>query len=115
MAFNGDNDNMLSVLDGYTLVNPDDIALQIAKDFKQRRIEKNLTREQIAEKAGVPVSNLARFERKGMISLSNLICIAMALGYVSEVKDIFSQQKYDTMEELTQIRRNMGKKRAYRK
>lgn len=39
----------------------------------------------------------------------------MALGYTSELKAIFSVQKYDTMEELTQIRRNMGKKRAYHK
>lgn len=106
---------MLSVLDGYILTDPDDIALEIAKDFKQRRIEKNLTREQIAEKSGVPIGNLARFEQKGLISLRNLICIAMTLGYVSEVKGMFSNQKYDTMEELAQIRRNMGKKRAYRK
>lgn len=110
MDFNGDNDNMLSVLEGFTLSDTDDIAMQIANDFKRRRIERNLTREQVAEKSGVAISNLARFEQKGMISLKNLIDIAMALGYTSEIKAIFSAPKYDTMEELTQIRRNMGKK-----
>lgn len=45
MGFNGDNDNMLSVLEGFTLSDTDDIAVQIANDFKQRRIERNLTRE----------------------------------------------------------------------
>lgn len=113
MGFNGDNDNMLAVLEGFTLSDTDDIAMQIANDFKRRRIERNLTREQVAEKSGVAISNLARFEQKGMISLKNLINIAMALGYTSEIKAIFSAPKYDTMEELTQIRRNMGKKRAY--
>jgi hypothetical protein len=36
----------------------------------------------------------------------------MALGYTSEVKNIFSQPKYTTMEELTEIRRNMGRKKV---
>ena len=35
---------MLSVLDNYTLDNPDEIAKEIANDFRKRRIEKNLTR-----------------------------------------------------------------------
>lgn len=115
MGVNGDSGNMLSVLENFVLSDTDDIAMQIANDFKQRRIERNLTREQVADKSGVAISNLARFEQKGMISLKNLINIATALGYTSELKAIFSVQKYDTMEELTQIRRNMGKKRAYRK
>ena len=46
---------MLSVLDNYTLDNPDEIAKEIANDFRKRRIEKNLTREQVSEKAGVAV------------------------------------------------------------
>ena len=52
---------MLSVLDNYTLDNPDEIAKEIANDFRKRRIEKNLTREQVSEKAGVAVSNIVRF------------------------------------------------------
>ncbi len=57
---------MLSVLDSYTLDNPDEIAKEIANDFRKRRIEKNLTREQVSEKAGVAVSNIVRFEHNGI-------------------------------------------------
>ncbi len=56
--------NILSLLDGFTLDNADDIAKTLADDFRKRRIEKNLTREQVAEKSGVAVSNIARFEQK---------------------------------------------------
>ena len=56
---------------------------------------------------------LLSLEQKGLISLSNLIPLATALGYTQEVKNIFQSPKYATMEELTLIRRNMGKKRAY--
>lgn len=106
--------NILSVLENYTLDNADDIAKAMANDFRNRRIEKNLTREQVAEKANVAVSNIVRFEQKGLISLKNLIGIAMALEYTTEVKNIFAEPKYSTMEELTQIRKNSGKTRAHK-
>ena len=104
--------NMLSVLDNFTLDNSSDISLEIAQDFRRRRVEKNLTREQVAQKAGISVSNIVRFEQKGLISLKNLIEIAIAMGYVSEIRNIFSEPKYDTMEELTEIRKNINKKRV---
>ena len=106
--------NILSLLENYTLDTVDDIAKGIAEDFRKRRIEKNLTREQVAEKSGIALANIVRFEQKGLISLKNLIGIAMALGYISEVKRIFAEPKYSTMEELTQIRKNTGKTRAHK-
>lgn len=106
--------NILSLLESYTLDNADDIARALAEDFRKRRVEKNLTREQVAEKSGVAVSNIVRFEQKGLVSLKNLISIAMAMGYTSEVKNIFSEPKYFTMEELSQIRKNTGKTRAHK-
>lgn len=106
--------NILSVLENYALDNADDIAKAMANDFRKRRIEKNLTREQVAEKANVAVSNIVRFEQKGLISLKNLIGIAMVLEYTTEVKNIFAEPKYSTMEELTQIRKNSGKTRAHK-
>ena len=109
-----ETNNILSILDNYTLSNPDDIAREIAEDFRKRRIEKNLTREQVAEQSGVAVSNIVRFEQKGLISLKNLIGIAIAMGYTSEIKGLFDQPKYSTMEELTQIRKNQNKKKAHR-
>ena len=109
-----ETNNILSVLDGYTLNNPDDIAREIADGFRKRRIEKNLTRELVAEQSGVAVSNIIRFEQKGLISLKNLIGIAIALGYTSEIKSLFAQPKFSTMEELTQIRKNQNKKKAHR-
>lgn len=109
-----DMNNILSELEAYVLDNADEVAKKLAADFRARRIEKNLTRLQVAEKAGVPVSNIIRFEQKGLISLKNLIGIAMAMDYTAEIKGIFEQPKYSTMEELSQIRKNSGKKKAYK-
>lgn len=109
-----ENSNILSILENYLHDNPDEIAKEMANDFRRRRIEKNLTREDVADKSGVAVSNIVRFEQKGLISLKNLIGIAMALEYTSEIRSVFSQPKYSTMEELQQIRRNANKKKAYK-
>lgn len=68
-----DSNNMLSVLDSLTARNTDHIGTVIAADNRRRRIEKNMTREQVAEKAGISVSNVVRFEQKGLISLNNLM------------------------------------------
>ena len=106
--------NLLSLLESYMLDKPDDIAKAMAADFRKRRIEKNLTRVEIAQKADVAVANIVRFEQKGLISLKNLIGLAMALGYTSELKSLFAEPKYSTMEELTQIRKNTGKTRAHK-
>lgn len=110
-----DTNNILSVLDVYMSNNADDIAKQLASDFRHRRVEKGFTREQLAEHSGVAVSNIIRFEQKGLISLKSLIGLAIALGYTAEIKNLFAQPKYATMEELTQIRKNKGKTKAYKK
>ena len=110
-----ETDNMLSVLDNYTLESIDDIADKLRENFRRRRIEKNLTRDEVAQAANVAVSNIIRFEQKGLISLKNLIALAMALGYTAEIKNLFATPKYATMEELTQIRKNTNKKKAYKK
>ena len=73
-----ETNNILAILDNYLHDNPDEIAKEMANDFRRRRIEKNMTRE-VVDKSGVAVSNITRFEQKGLISLKNLIGIAMAL------------------------------------
>ncbi len=106
---------ILTLLDSFTLWTPEDEAMKIANDFRSRRVEKGITREEMAETSGVPLGNLARFQQKGLISLKNLIELAKALGYLSEIKNIFAEPKFSTIEDLELIRKNSGKKKAYPK
>lgn len=115
MLQNSNNNSILSVLDGFKLDNADDIARQVAENFRQRRVEKNITRQRISELSGVPLSTVARFEQKGLIAFESLVKLAMALGYASDVRGLFGTSKYTTMEELDMIRRKSGDKRAYAK
>lgn len=109
------SDTLLSLLEGFTLDNADDISRQVAEDFRKRRVEKNITRQRISELSEVPLSTVARFEQKGLIAFESLVKLAMALGYTSEVHNMFRTPKFDTMEELDMIRHKSGSKRAYAK
>ena len=62
-----ETNKILAILDNYLHDNPDEIAKEMANDFRRRRIEKNMTREQVADKSGVAVSNITRFALKGIM------------------------------------------------
>lgn len=109
------NNNILSLLDGFTLDNAEDIILAVAENFRRRRVEKNITRQRISELSGVPLSTVARFEQKGLISFESLVKLAMALDYTAEIRSLFGKPKFDTMAELDLIRSKTGDKRAYPK
>lgn len=108
------NDNMLALLESMMPEQADDVARKIADDFRHRRVEKGLTRADISRKSGVALANITRFEQKALISLNNLIELAIAIGYNLEIKNLFATPKYTTMEELLQIRKNTGKTKAYK-
>lgn len=61
-----ETNNILAIYDNYLHDNPDEIVKEMAKDFRRRRIEKNMTRE-VVDKSGVAVSNITRFEQKGIM------------------------------------------------
>lgn len=61
-----ETNNILAILDNYLHDNPDEIVKEMANDFRRRRIEKNMTRE-VVDKSGVAVSNITRFEQKGIM------------------------------------------------
>ena len=115
MANDGNTNNLLALLEGFTLDNPEDIAMQVAENFRRRRVEKNITRQRVAELSGVPLSTVARFEQKGLIAFDSLVSLAMAIGFTAEVKGLFGTPKFSTMAELDMINRKKNSKRAYRK
>ncbi|MDE5789681.1 MAG: helix-turn-helix domain-containing protein [Muribaculaceae bacterium] len=115
MAVDSNSNSILAILENFTFDNSADIMIQVAEDFRKRRVEKNITRQRMSELSGVPLSTLAHFEQKGPISFESLIKLAMALGYTSEIKNLFSAPKFNTMKEHDLIRQKRNNKRAYPK
>ena len=55
------------------LISPLDIRVSIADRFKRIRLDQNVSQEQLAERSGVSLGSLRRFESKGEISLKSLV------------------------------------------
>ncbi len=55
-------------------------SLKIAENFRSHRLSKELTQEGLANRSGVSISTLRKFERTGQISLESFLKLAMVLG-----------------------------------
>lgn len=82
------------------LKTPYDVSMELAERAKEKRKYMKLTQMQLAEKSGVSLSSLKRFERKGEISLSSLLKIAMVLDSLKDFENVFEKPEYASIEEI---------------
>ncbi|MCS3837729.1 transcriptional regulator with XRE-family HTH domain [Pseudomonas sp. JAI111] len=93
----------------HILYSPGEIALQIAGNAKRLRLSKNLSRRTLAQKSGVPESNIKRFETTGKISLDGLLLIAICLGAEEPLTNLFASAQSLTLQELKNYERARGR------
>ena len=67
---------------------------------KARRLALGLTREVLAERAGVSVDTLRRFETTGQIAFERLVRIAVALNVSPNLDDFFPVVAVERLEDL---------------
>ena len=79
---------------------PCEVSAEIAKKAKEKRKYMHLTQVQLAERSGVSLGSLKRFERTGEISLSSLLKIAMVLDSLNEFEKLFDRPEYTSIEEI---------------
>lgn len=80
---------------------PNDIAKELAKHHKALRKQLKLSQAEMAERSGVSLGSLKRFETTGQISLESLLKLAHLLNRLSDFQPVF-QPKENTgnIEEL---------------
>lgn len=83
---------------------PEEINLALAKRLAGIRKRRGLSQEQLSEKSNVSFGSIKRFETSGQISLISLTKIAVALDCVDELKNLFTEVKYNSIEEVIRER-----------
>lgn len=78
----------------------DEIILNLAKRLKQIRKRKSISQERLELLSGVSLGSIKRFENTGHISLISLTKIATALGCVNDIKELFTNVSYKSIEEI---------------
>ena len=79
---------------------PSEIALDLAKRIKKIRKRKKITQVQLAQRCNVSYGALKKFEQTGEISLVSLIKITMELNVSDEIKALFTDSVYMSIDEV---------------
>ena len=82
---------------------PEEINLALAQRLRGIRKRKNMT-QQLSEKSNVSFGSIKRFETTGQISLISLTKLAVALDCSEDMKRLFADVKYNSIEEVVRER-----------
>lgn len=90
---------------------------KLVQNVRDRRVQMNLTQEGLAERSGVPLSTLRKFEQKGTISLESFLKILSVVGGLEEMVEILKLNKPDfkSIDEVIKSNEVQTKKRGHKK
>lgn len=100
-----------------SLISPSKAQQKIAANIRERRLLLELTQEGLAERSGVPLATLRKFEQKGMISLESLLKLLLVVGGLEEIVNTLKPQKSkyasidDVLKDRNQVERKRGRKK----
>jgi len=72
----------------------------LAKRIRGIRKRRRLTQQDLSERSGVSLGTLKRFETTGQISLLSLTKLAIASGCENEIRSLFDNVVYESIEEV---------------
>lgn len=95
--------------------NPNYLAKIIAENFKNKRIKSNFTQKDLAERSGITLSSLKRFEQKAEISLSNLLKLAIPLDAMEEFEKLFPENTKESLDDYLEELETKERQRVRKK
>ena len=79
---------------------PDVIQAELAQRVRARRKELHYSQAELAERSGVSLGSLKRFERTYEISLASLVRLSIALDCREDFDLLFARRRYSSIEEV---------------
>ena len=83
---------------------PEELNMGIAKRLAGIRKRRGLSQQQLSEKSNVSFGTIKRFETSGQISLISLTKLATALDCEGELRNLFTDVSYNSIEEVIRER-----------
>ena len=90
---------------------------KLVENVRERRLQMELTQEGLAERSGVPLSTLRKFEQKGSISLESFLKLLSVIGGLEEVINALKPNKpnFKSIDEVLKADEENTKKRGRKK
>lgn len=86
------------------------ISAMVAERVRRRRLDRAWTQQALADRAGMSLSSLRRFERTGQVSFLSLVRLALALDAVDALAELFPERPQSLDEVLERPRRKRGRR-----
>ena len=83
---------------------PEEINMALAQRLSRVRKRRNISQKQLSEKSNVSFGSIKRFETSGQISLISLTKLCVALDCVEEIRNLFTNVEYASIEEVIRER-----------
>ena len=87
-------------MSSFHLYTPKTIATDLAEKVKALRLQANWTQQTLAERSGVSLGSLRRFEQKGQISLDALLLLVSALGRLNDFTVLLNPPQVNSLKAL---------------
>jgi transcriptional regulator with XRE-family HTH domain len=88
------------LMNQYVWETAEEMDAALAKRIRGIRKRRRLTQQDLSERSGVSLGTLKRFETTGQISLLSLTKLAIALGCENEIRSLFDNVVYESIEEV---------------
>ena len=79
---------------------PDDMAEQLALRLRERRLEQNWSREELAHRSGVSTASIKRFELNGEIALKRLLALCFVLHDLDAFDQILKPSRIQSIADI---------------
>ena len=79
---------------------PEELDQKLAQRVRKIRKRRSITQEKLASISGVSYGSIKRFETTGQISLLSLTKLAFALNEVDEIRNLFTDVPYRSIQEV---------------
>ena len=99
-------------LSEFQLYTPEEVSLRLAEHVKRLRLQHKWKQSTLAERAGVSLPTLRRFEQTGLISLKHLLRLAFALGRLDDFWNLLEPSVAGSIREMEKIEAEEGRKRG---
>jgi transcriptional regulator with XRE-family HTH domain len=84
----------------YQLKTPEEVASELASKIRQLRLTRKWKQKTLAEKAGISLGSLRRFEQTGQISLQSLLRLFLVLGRIDDLNTVLLPNEAESIREL---------------
>jgi transcriptional regulator with XRE-family HTH domain len=99
-------------MNGFSLSTPEQISRTLADRIRELRLARGWKQVTLAQRSGVSLASLRRFEESGRVSLQNLLDLAFALNRLDDFEALFQGARASSLAELEAGERRPARKRG---